>query len=441
MTNHVRVVFVTNMLFPSIGGAQVRAQKQARRLRELGHNVTLVTLRLYKYWNRNDVLDGVPVVRIGGFYAANGELRAGRLRHFLVDVRLIFTLWKLRQSYDVIHVFQLSSLAGAAAFVAKLLHKPILISIACEGPRETQITQFEKHTTLMADTLKDTSFLTLNAQKIVMGELDYLPRVILGGKVILDFLRRSDAYYQVLSTRCRTYLATYGFRAEQIIHIPGSVDTGRFLPGLQSSANRAERAILCVARLEYSKGVDVLLHAWGRMLAAPAEWRTHLKPRLCIVGDGMLKAQLLRIAEDLGLTESVDFLGERTDVKNLLQQSWGFVLPSRWEGMSNALLEALACGLPSVATRVSGSEDIITDGVNGLLVEPEQPIELGQGLRRIIEDADLAQRLGKAGRATTIQHYQLDTVVEQCLTEYRRLLGEQKQTRHTYGEPLQVREK
>lgn len=423
MTSSVRVVFVTNMLFPSIGGAQARAQKQAGRLHELGHNVTIITLRLHKQWKHSDILDGVPVMRIGGFYAANGELRAGRLRHFLVDVRLIFTLWKLRQSYDVIHVFQLSSLAGAAALVGKLLHKPTIISIACEGPGETQLTQFEKHTTLMVDTLKDSSFLTLDAQKIVLGELDYLPRVILGGKVILDFLRNSNAYYQVLSTRCRSYLATYGFRAEQIIHISGSVNTVKFQPTPRPDANRGERAVLCVARLEYSKGVDVLLHAWGRMFAAPTEWRTHLKPRLRIVGDGMLKAQLLRITEELELTESVEFLGQRTDIADLLHQSWGFVLPSRWEGMSNALLEAMACGLPTVATRVSGSEDVITDSVNGLLVEPEQPVELGQALRRIIEDADLAQRLGQEGRATVVQHYQLEAVVEQCLTEYRHLLN------------------
>jgi len=91
--------------------------------------------------------------------------------------------------------------------------------------------------------------------------------------------------------------------------------------------------------------------------------------------------------------------------------------------MPNALLEAMACGLPCVATRVSGSEDIISDGVNGLLVEPEQPAELAQALRRSIEDAELAQRLGREGRATVVRDYQLTTIVEQCLELYRRLLA------------------
>ena len=133
-----------------------------------------------------------------------------------------------------------------------------------------------------------------------------------------------------------------------------------------------------------------------------------------------------RIAVELGIQDSVEFLGLRRDVVDLLQQSWGFVMPSRWEGMPNALLEAMACGLPCVATRVSGSEDVITDGVNGLLVEPEQPDQMAWALRRIIEDTDLARRLGQEGRATAIRDYQLSSIVEQCLELYRRLLKQEK---------------
>jgi glycosyltransferase involved in cell wall biosynthesis len=116
----------------------------------------------------------------------------------------------------------------------------------------------------------------------------------------------------------------------------------------------------------------------------------------------------------------------RTDVIELLQQCWGFVMPSRWEGMPNALLEGMACGLPCVATRVSGSEDAITDGVNGLLVEPEQPAAMALALRRIIEDTDLAQRLGREARASVVRDYQLGTVIEQNLELYRRLLTDEQ---------------
>ena len=94
--------------------------------------------------------------------------------------------------------------------------------------------------------------------------------------------------------------------------------------------------------------------------------------------------------------------------------------------MPNALLEAMACGLPCVATRVSGSEDIISDGVNGLLVEPEQPAEMALMLRRIIEDTTLAQQLGQEGHLTVVRDYQLATVVKHCLELYRSLLTKGK---------------
>jgi len=75
---------------------------------------------------------------------------------------------------------------------------------------------------------------------------------------------------------------------------------------------------------------------------------------------------------------------------------------------------------------VSGSEDIICDGLNGLLVEPEQPAEMAQALRRLIEDAELAQRLGREGRETVVRDYQLTTIVEQSVGLYRRLLARGK---------------
>jgi len=164
------------------------------------------------------------------------------------------------------------------------------------------------------------------------------------------------------------------------------------------------------------------------MMKEPTEWRTHLKPRLLIVGTGTLEKQLQRIADDLNLQESVKFLGLHRNVIHLLQQAWGFVLPSRWEGMPNALLEAMSCGLPCIATRVSGSEDVIQDGVNGLIVESERPAAMAQALRRLIEDTELAQRLGQEGRNTVIRDYQLSHVTQQTVELYRHILQQGPQS-------------
>jgi len=420
----MRICLVSFTFWPLVGGAPVRAEKLARQLQEFGHDVTVVTFRHYRPWKRKEMLDGLSVVRVGGLYRRNGRLNIGRLGHLPNFIMMFLALWRLRHSYDVIHAFQLSP---PAALIGQLTHKPVILGIQSAGPSEAKRVRLdERGAELMADTLTETSFLKVDLKDWTAGagDIGYLPQLPLG-KAMLDFLRKSNAFYQILSTRSHSYLTSQGFRAEQIVHIPGSVNTERFQPALERRPDPAgpERDIICVARLDYAKGVDVLLHAWGRMLREPAEWRAHLKPRLRLVGEGVCRAQMERIVAGLGIQDSVEFLGSRTDVVELLQQSWGFVMPSRWEGMPNALLEAMACGLPCVATRVSGSEDIISDGVNGLLVEPEQPAELAQALRRSIEDAELAQRLGREGRATVVRDYQLTTIVEQCLELYRRLLA------------------
>ncbi len=423
--DRIRVCFFSFLFWPSVGGAQVRAEKQARQLQVLGHDVIVVTVRHYKQWKRTETLDGLPVVRVGGIYKRGGRLRIGRFGHLPVFIATVLTLWRLRDSFDVIHAVQMSA---AAALAGKLLHKPVILGVQSVGPKETQRKQLEHGAMLMADTLTETSFLAVDSKEVARGgDIDHFPQLALGN-LMLHFLRKSDAFYQVLSIRSRSYLTSQGFRASQIVYIPGSVDTAKFHPSPERRPDpaRPERDIICVARLYYAKGVDVLLHAWARMMREPAEWRAYLKPRLRVAGEGPYRAQMERIVAELGIQDSVEFLGLRTDVVDLLQQSWSLVMPSRWEGMSNALLEGMACGLPCVATCVSGSEDAISDGVNGLLVEPEQPAEMAQALRRIIEDTDLAQRLGREARTTVVRDYQLATIVEQCLELYRRLLTKEQ---------------
>lgn len=422
----IRICFVSTIYSPGISGVGVRTEKQARQLQALGCDVIVVTLRHNKRWKRAETIAGIPVVRIGGVYGRNGQLRNGRLGHLLCDIGVFLTLWRLRRQYDIVHVCQMSSLDAVGTFIGNITRKPVVISIQISGPDEKQRAQIEHGAALMADTLSDTSFLKVNIKSwaLAEGDFTYLPQAALGGSVMLHFLRNSNAYYHILGTRCRPYLTSQGFQAERIVLIPNGIDTDQFRPAPERRPDpaRPERDIICVSRLDYAKGVDVLLHAWKRMMQAPTAWRAHLKPRLRLVGDGALRTQIEHLITALGIQDSVEILGPRTDIADLLQLSWGFVLPSRWEGMANALLEAMACGLPCIATCVSGSEDIIVDGVNGLLVDPGQPVELALTLSRIIEDGDLAQRLGQAGRTTIIRDYQLINVTRQHLELYHRLL-------------------
>jgi glycosyltransferase involved in cell wall biosynthesis len=427
MEKNLSICFVSLMFSPSVGGAQKRAEKQARQLQALGHEVVIVTLRLDRRWERTATISGLPVVRVGGLYRRDGSLRLGRLGTWPISLGVFLALWRLRRRYDVIHVHQITLLAAVAAFIGATARKPVVISSQSSGQTARQPMKPDAEVALMADTLTDTSFLKVDRSKawIGAGDIDNLLQNVAGSRAILKFLKGSNAFYQVLSTSSRSYLISWGFRPERIVYIPGSVDVEKFRPAPErrSGPIQWKRDIICVARLEYSKGIDVLLHAWKRLMCTSKEWRTQLKPRLLLVGEGALKPQLERIAFELSIQDSVEFLGLRTDIVDLLQQSWGFVLPSRGEGMPNALLEAMACGLPCIATRVSGSEDIIADGINGLLVDPERPADLAHALRRLIEDTELAQRLGKEGRSTVVGDYQLIHIVGRCLELYHHLLA------------------
>jgi len=414
------------MFSPLVGGAEVQAEKHARELQALGHDVTIVTLRHSQQWPLTEILDGLPIVRIKGIYRRNGWMHIGRFGHPFIDLTMFMTLWKMRDQYDVIHVMQLSSVSAVATCICQLTKKPIMISIQSAGPDERQQQQMVQGVSLMADTLANTlpeGFLAVSAKDWIAGDIANLARSTFGGHILVHFLRKSDAFYQVLSTRCRSYLVANGFRSEQIVRIPNGIDTEKFRPAPQRpDPTKPERDILCVARLEYPKGVDVLLHAWGRMMNAPDEWRANLKPRLRLVGQGIFRPQMERIVAELGIQDSVEFLGLRRDVVDLLQQAWGFVMPSRWEGMPNALLEAMACGLPCVATCVSGSEDIVIDGVNGLLVPPEQPADMAQALRTLIAaDTTLTQHMAQEARATVLRDYQITSIAQRCLRSYRQL--------------------
>lgn len=429
----LRICVLAFMFPPLVGGSEAQAEKHARQLQTLGHKVLVVTLRHDKNWKDHEVIDGLPIFRVGGIYRRNGRLRIGKIGHLPIELGVLLKLWQLRDQYDVIHGMQLSGSSGPAAYICQITHKPIIFSIQSAGPDKQQMAKIKQQggAMLLADTLQDKlpeSFLRIGTKDWVPGDLEQLPAFNIGGSLYREYLKKSDAYYQVLSKRCYAYLVENGFRPTQIIRISNGIDITQFRPAAQRPpASRPERDILCVARLEYAKGVDVLLHAWGRMMNGPAQWRSGLQPRLLLVGKGNFMPHMQRIAQDLGIQDSVEFLGLRRDVTDLLQHSWGFVLPSRWEGMPNALLEAMACGLPCVATRVSGSEDVITDGVNGLLVEPEEPAVMAQALQCMISDPDLAERLGKQAR-TTIEHdYQLKAITERSLHLYYQLSPHRKQ--------------
>src|SRR5438094_1958480 len=159
MKKTMRICFLSFYFSPLIGGAETRSERQARQLQALGHDVTIVTLRANRHWKQKEMLNGLPVVRVGGVYKRNGQLRVGRLGYLPCSIAMLLTLWRMRSQYDIIHVFQMTPLAAVAALIGKITHKPVVVSIQSSGPGEAECKKLEQGAMLMADTLPATDFL------------------------------------------------------------------------------------------------------------------------------------------------------------------------------------------------------------------------------------------------------------------------------------------
>jgi L-malate glycosyltransferase len=188
----------------------------------------------------------------------------------------------------------------------------------------------------------------------------------------------------------------------KVVVIPNGLDADRFV----ARAPRARlRTIVMVANLRAEKGHDVLIEAAVEVL------RRFPDARIELVGDGPLRDALRTRAAERGVADAVTFAGQRDDIAARLAAADLFVLPSRSEAFPNAVLEAMAAGLPIVASGVGGILELIDDGRTGLLVPPGERDPLADALCRLIADPVLAGRLGDAARTEAHARYSFDRMV------------------------------
>jgi glycosyltransferase involved in cell wall biosynthesis len=173
------------------------------------------------------------------------------------------------------------------------------------------------------------------------------------------------------------------------------------------------RIVGSVGRLNPVKDQATLLRAFARMHAQLPD------TVLALVGDGALREALQSQATALGVGDAVRFLGDRGDVRQLLQGFDLFVLSSLSEGYSMALLEACASGLPIVATDVGGNREIVVDGRNGVLVPPGNADALADAMSALLRETDRTERMGQAGRDWALREASVETMASRYDTLYR----------------------
>jgi L-malate glycosyltransferase len=182
------------------------------------------------------------------------------------------------------------------------------------------------------------------------------------------------------------------------------------------------RVIAVVCRLNEGKGLEYFLEATATV------GKRFPDARFLIVGDSIVdatyKPKLERQARSFNVQDRVIFTGQRNDVPKLLEEVDLSVLPSLSEGLSNSLLEAMAAGVPVVATNVGGNPEIIEDGRTGILVPARDPAALSAAMIRILESPSLARQFGEAGRARVTSHFSLESTVRQTEELYLSLLDD-----------------
>ncbi len=221
-------------------------------------------------------------------------------------------------------------------------------------------------------------------------------------------------------------LKKVGIPAKKITRICNGVDTKKFYPALQKQAlsqcpfpyDQNLVFIGTVGRMHGVKDQMTLVKAFVQMLVERPDLKA--TARLLVIGDGPIRQQALDYLKNQGLLDFAWLPGKRDDVAEIMRYLDIFVLPSKAEGISNTILEAMATALPIIATRVGGNPELVEDGENGMLVEKESPEEMAQCLIDYLDYPQKRETHGQQSLQRVNVWFSLDKMVEQYLAVYDR---------------------
>jgi glycosyltransferase involved in cell wall biosynthesis len=275
-----------------------------------------------------------------------------------------------------------------------------------------------------------------NLLAAIVGKLSNVPVIIatrqnvdIGGvgreRVNRWALRSCDAVVAVSKEVYKAEIQHSQTDPAKVVVIPNTVQVEAFTGVNQAQVEMLRQewnihpsrpVIGTVARFDRQKGHVYLIDATIKIL------KQIPSTKILLVGDGPLRPQMEDKAEALGLSDSIIFTGIRHDVQKILALLDLFVLPSLWEGLPVALLEAMAAGLPVVATAAGGTPEAVVDGTTGLLVPPRDPLALAKAITRLLNDPELRRQMGQAGQKRVIEHFSVERMVEQTQNLYEHLL-------------------
>ena len=231
---------------------------------------------------------------------------------------------------------------------------------------------------------------------------------------------RVSGFIAVSSEVKQAMVQDIGSIGDKITVVPNGVDVRRYLPDADKRKQRKKlgldseaRIISVVATFKEQKGHRYLIEA------VPSLKNRFPDLLILLIGDGELKQELENLTNQSDLSDTIKFLGARGDIPDLLSASDLFVLPSLWEGLPMALVEAMASGLPIVATEVSGSKQAILPGKTGLLVEPGNALELEKAIAQMLDEPELGRQMGAAARLRADEDFSAERQARDHLKLYQ----------------------
>jgi glycosyltransferase involved in cell wall biosynthesis len=374
----LRVCALIQSFRPTVGGAELQLERLLPHLEARGVDVTVLT-RGVRGMPRRERVGDAEIRRgvIGGRSpAASAAYTLSAVAHIAVH----------RDRYDLVHAHGALS-EGTIALGAERLGMPALVKVLLAGND---------------------------------GDFEVLAGRLAGRWRTRSLVRR--AWFAATSAAVRAQLERLGVPPSRIFAIPNGVDVDvyrppspderlqlRFRLGLAADAPLA----LFIGRLVPRKRVATAIRAVGQ---------TEAEIRLVVVGEGPERSNLERIAHEHGLAERVSFTGAVPNVADYLRAADFFVLPSRSEGLSNALLEAMACGLACLAPPVSGVDELFAGG-RGIVVASEEAEAWRRVLERLAADPEQSKRLGARARELVCADFTLERTADRLVAAYRTMLS------------------
>lgn len=406
------VCLLTETYHPVVGGGETQARALAEDLVARGFDVLVVTRRSGRELARTERIGRVTVYR-------TPPAGSGQRKRWGMVLACVPVLLRQRQRYDLIYVSGFKALGLTGVMLGRLLRKRCILKADSNGEMSG-------------------AFFDQGRSALGLGPDSTLFRIFL---TLRNRVLRRAHRFVAISSDIAEELRRHGVPPDRIALVTNSVDTSRFVPvdpAARAALRRklglpADHAIVTyTGRLVSYKGLPLLLRVWQRVR------QTRRDTTLLLVGSGGLdvhncEAELREYVRAHQLQDGVHFTGDVGNVHEYLQASDLFVFPTEKEAFGIALIEAMACGLPVIATPTGGVKDIVVDGQNGLLVEAGSSDQLYRAIDRLLADAPLADALGGAARATVVSRYTREAVLRQYLELFAGSLDHEEVARCSGG--------